>query len=90
MGRRSLLKVNILLFALYRERVGTDRLSIELGDGAMLSSAIDEVRKLVPNLAPDSAPIVAAINTEYAAIDTILHDGDEIALIPPVSGGCKR
>ena len=90
MERRSLLKVEILLFALYRERAGTGRLSLELGDGATLSSAIEEVRERFPHLAPDSAPIVAAVNTEYAETDTLLHEGDEIALIPPVSGGGRR
>lgn len=77
----------MLLFAVYRERAGTGRLEVELPQGARLEELLSEVRRRVPRLAPASATIVAAINQEYAAPDTPLHDGDEVALIPPVSGG---
>jgi molybdopterin converting factor small subunit len=46
-----------------------------------------EVRRLFPRLAPQGVNIVVAVNAEYAAPDTVLRSGDEICLIPPVSGG---
>ena len=80
-------KVRVRLFALYRERAGVGELSLELDPGATVSRLVEEVRHLYPNLAPPTVDIVAAVNAEYAAPDLVLSDGDEVALIPPVSGG---
>jgi len=80
-------KVSVRLFALYRERAGLGELSLELDPGATVSQLIGEVRRIYPNLAPPTVDIVAAVNAEYAAPDLVLSDGDDVALIPPVSGG---
>ena len=45
------------------------------------------VRRHFPNLAPPEVQIVVAVNAEYAEPDTVLHSGDDVCLIPPVSGG---
>ena len=81
------MKVTVRFFALYRERAGRNQVSLELGPGATVSQMLEEVRRLFPRLAPPTVNIVAAVNTEYAGPDTLLGDGDDIALIPPVSGG---
>ncbi|HVS28447.1 MAG TPA: molybdenum cofactor biosynthesis protein MoaE [Solirubrobacteraceae bacterium] len=76
--------VRIRLFAMLRERAGRSELELELPEGASVSDALeaDQLRALAGGL-----PLVMAINREYARADAPLHAGDELALIPPVSGG---
>ena len=81
------LNVTVRFFALYRERAGQSELSLELSPGATVSGAVAEIRHLFPGLAPATVDIVVAVNAEYAEPDTALYDGDDLALIPPVSGG---
>ena len=81
------MKVTVHFFALYRERAGRSRIALELGPGATVSHLVKEIKRLFPDLAPPTVDIVVAVNTEYADHDLALLDGDDIALIPPVSGG---
>lgn len=81
------MKVQVRFFALYRERAGCDATTLELADGATVAHLEEEVRRRFPGLAPGAAPIMVAVNAEYAGPETLLQDGDEVALIPPVSGG---
>jgi molybdopterin converting factor subunit 1 len=76
------MEVTVLLFAMLRERAGARQLTIELPDGARVSDALTELGDLASGL-----PLVMAVNREYAAEDQVLDAGDELALIPPVSGG---
>ncbi len=76
------MQVTVRLFAQLRERAGTAELSIELPEGARVKDAIDELGSLAAGL-----PVVMAVNREYADGDAPLAPGDELALIPPVSGG---
>ncbi len=74
--------VRVALFAGLRERAGTDGLELELPAGARVADALDRLRELTGEL-----PVVMAVNHEYADPGTALAGGDELALIPPVSGG---
>jgi MoaE-MoaD fusion protein len=74
--------VRIRLFAGLRERAGRDELELELPDGALVADAL----RAVDDLAAD-VPLVMAVNREYASPGDVLSAGDELALIPPVSGG---
>jgi molybdopterin synthase catalytic subunit/molybdopterin converting factor small subunit len=65
-----------------RERAGTGEVTLELPDGARVRDAIEELGGLA-----DGLPLVMAVNREYAPADQVLDPGDELALIPPVSGG---
>ena len=76
------MQVRIRLFAVLRERAAADVIELELPDGARVSDALERVGHLT-----DGVPVVMALNQEYAEPDTELHSGDEVALIPPVSGG---
>lgn len=76
------MQVNVRLFAGLRERAGRDTVELELPDGAAVDDALAQLGALV-----DGIPVVMAVNQEYAEADTPLHPGDEVALIPPVSGG---
>ena len=81
------MELNVRLFALYRERAGGNTVSVTLPDGATVADLTDEIRRQIPNLAPPEVKIVVAVNTDYADSDTILQPGDDVCLIPPVSGG---
>ena len=76
------MEVRVRLFAMLRERAGTQEVVLELPEGARVGDALAELSHLAEGL-----PLVMAINREYAAEDTELSAGDELALIPPVSGG---
>jgi MoaE-MoaD fusion protein len=74
--------VHVRLFAALRERAGRDAIDLELPDGALVSDALAAVDDLARDL-----PLVLAVNREYASRGDALSPGDELALIPPVSGG---
>jgi MoaE-MoaD fusion protein len=76
--------VRVRLFAQLRERAGASELSLELPEGARVRDALADAA--VAALA-DGLPLVMAVNREYASEDAPLAPGDELALIPPVSGG---
>ncbi|NQW24696.1 MAG: MoaD/ThiS family protein [SAR202 cluster bacterium] len=81
------MELNVRLFALYRERAGANTISVAVNDGATVADLTAEVRRQLPNLAPPEVNIVVAVNADYAAPDVILKPGDDVCLIPPVSGG---
>ena len=74
--------VTIRLFAMLRERAGAGEIELDLPDGARVRDALDRLDDLAGGL-----PLVMAINRDYADADSELRPGDELALIPPVSGG---
>ena len=76
----------VRFFALYRERAGTNTHRWELPEGATVADLTGEVRRLFPRLAPPDVQIVVAVNADYAEAETVLQDGDDVCLIPPVSG----
>jgi len=80
--------VNVRLFAILRERAGQDRIALELDAGATVDDALAALGR-DPGLAEllDRMAVAMAVNRDYASGDTELHPGDELALIPPVSGG---
>jgi MoaE-MoaD fusion protein len=79
------MEVTVRLFAMLRERAGTPELTLELPDGARVGDALAELHDLA-----DGLPLVMAVNREYADEERVLDPGDELALIPPVSGGEAR
>jgi MoaE-MoaD fusion protein len=74
--------VTVRLFAILRQRAGRDSIELELPEGARVADALAQVDDLAGGLR-----LVMAVNREYAAADHPLAPGDELALIPPVSGG---
>ncbi len=76
------MQVRVRLFAGLRERAGRKELELELPDGALVSDALERLSALT-----EGVPVVMAVNHEYADAALALHGGDEVALIPPVSGG---
>jgi MoaE-MoaD fusion protein len=80
------MRISVRLFAGLRERAGTDRLEIELPDGASVADVLAAMAS-TPVGALRPRECVVAVNREYAAADERVHAGDEVALVPPVSGG---
>lgn len=70
------------LFAALRDRAGASEIELQLPDGARVGDALALLGDLT-----DGVPVVMAVNREYADDAVSLHAGDEVALIPPVSGG---
>ncbi len=74
--------VRVRLFAGLRERAGAPAVEVELAEPARVCDALAALGDVAAGV-----PVVMAVNREYAADDAPLRDGDELALIPPVSGG---
>ncbi len=79
--------LDVIFFALYRERAGSNKLQFELPEGGTVADLTAAIRQRIPGLAPPDVKIVVAVNAEYAEPEITLHQGDEVCLIPPVSGG---
>jgi len=79
--------VRVRLFAIQRELAGAREVPIDLPDGATIEDAWSAVVERHPVLAAGRPSVRFARNGDYADPTTVLGDGDEIAFIPPVSGG---
>lgn len=80
--------VRIRLFARLREIAGDAELHRELPADATASTAWEALTAQFPDLSPYKRLISCAVNEEYAKLSTPLQEGDEVAFLPPVSGGC--
>jgi molybdopterin converting factor subunit 1 len=81
------LRIRVRLFAMQRQTAGTKELRLEVPLGSTVDDAWNAVVVTVPALAPGRAFLRFAVNGVYADPETPLSDGDEVACIPPVSGG---
>ncbi|HKO73967.1 MAG TPA: molybdenum cofactor biosynthesis protein MoaE [Gaiellaceae bacterium] len=79
------MRVTVRLFAALREHAGMGRRELELGEGARVEDVWPEL-----GLGEEPAGLVFAVNRVYVERGSALSDGDEVALIPPVSGGAFR
>jgi molybdopterin synthase catalytic subunit len=80
--------VRIRLFAILRERAGRDHVELHLRRGATVADALSALSELQPlGELLSRVPVQMAVNRDYATPETALAPGDELALIPPVSGG---
>ena len=83
----SEVRINVRLFASLREAVGRPAVELELPEGATAEDAWKALLESCPALAPRRQSLAASVNRSYAPFDTPLGEGDEVAFIPPVSGG---
>ena len=79
--------VRTLFFALYRDFAGTDELEVEIVPGSTVRELVSTLRSRGGPWSRLPAEPVVAVNMEYASLSTSLSEGDEVAFIPPVSGG---
>ena len=78
--------VSVLLFGITRDLTGRSSVSVSLSDGASVGDLLGQLHQAYPELTGIRSLLVA-VNGEYAEADQLLAHHDEIALIPPVSGG---
>lgn len=81
------MRIRTLFFALYRDLAGAPALELELPAGARVLDVVQRLRSGGGAWARFPAEPVAAVNQRYAPLTAELRDGDEVAFIPPVSGG---
>jgi molybdopterin converting factor subunit 1 len=81
------MRVTILVFARLRDLVGAPRVVRDVPAGASVETAWQALAAEFPAAAPYRAALSAAVNASYAKFSAPLAEGDEVAFLPPVSGG---
>ncbi|HEY0139264.1 MAG TPA: molybdopterin converting factor subunit 1 [Thermoanaerobaculia bacterium] len=81
------MKVRLLYFAVLRDIAGVDQTELDLVEGTTANDVWQTLRTRYPQLTDYKLPPMTAINEDYATPEAVLHDGDELAFIPPVAGG---
>ncbi len=81
------MRIRVLLFGQLKDMIGRQEDSLELEPGASLSTLIAHYAQRFPLFQGLTGSIACSINQEYAPVSTVLHEGDEVGLLPPVSGG---
>lgn len=81
------MQVTVKYFAMFRERMGASEEQVELPEGATIATIHQHVNQRLPELAPLLERSMTMRNQEYVGPEEPVCDGDEIAIIPPVSGG---
>ena len=84
------MQVRILFFGMLKDVVGSSADTLTLDDGALLGDVLAHYEKRIPKLKIMFPSIAMSVNREYAGPEVRLHPGDEIALLPPVSGGGRK
>ena len=79
--------LRVRFFARLREQAGTETVAIQVAPGSTLADVYDVLRQRHPALESDRTAVRGAINQEFAAWTAPVSDDDEVAFIPPVSGG---
>jgi molybdopterin converting factor small subunit len=79
--------IRVKLFAILRDLAGVGELSLELPAGSSVAAATETLAAQFPTLRRALPRTAAAVNQIRVTADTTLNDNDELALLPPVSGG---
>lgn len=80
-------KIKVKLFAILRERVGESEITITVPSGITVNDLNSEILKKYPQLKSFSNKFVTSVNCKVTTGDTVITSKDEVALLPPVSGG---
>jgi molybdopterin converting factor subunit 1 len=81
------MRVTVRLFARLRDIAGAAELTRDIAQGATIRSVWRQLAGEYPGLGQYERSISSAVNADYARMDQVLSDGDEVAFLPPVSGG---
>jgi len=79
--------VTVKLFARLRDIAGSPELARDVPPGATIRAVWHDLTNEFPEFANYERSISSAVNADYAKMDQVLNDGDEVAFLPPVSGG---
>lgn len=83
----SMIRIHLLFFAVLREITGQAESDLVIRSGSSARDVWESIRSQYPQLEAYPLPPLTAINMEYVSPESMLRDGDELAFIPPVSGG---
>ena len=83
------MRVRVLFFGVLKDLTGKSADSIELPDGASLRDLLAHYENRIPDLKRSLPSLALAVNQQYSGPETVLKSGDEVALLPPVSGGAR-
>ncbi|HEX3739844.1 MAG TPA: MoaD family protein [Terriglobales bacterium] len=81
------MRVRVLFFGILRDTAGKSFDEMDLADGSSLRDLLSQIESRTPQLKKSFPSLATAVNQQYAGLETVLKDGDEVALLPPVSGG---
>lgn len=81
------MRVRMLYFAVLRDIIGKSEADVTIPEGSRAADVWQMLRRDHRELSGYEQPPLTAINESYAAADSVLRDGDELAFIPPVAGG---
>ncbi len=86
------MQVRVIAFGVLKDWLGPSAAMVELPEGATAAMLLERLRTTLPERAPTQGlrGIALSVNAEYAQATQILRDGDEVGLLPPVSGGISR
>ena len=84
------MQIRVLFFGILKDLVGRPSDTLELPEGSRLEAVLSHYAGQTPRLRPLLASLAVSVNQEYAASDRPLRGGDEVGLLPPVSGGAEN
>ena len=84
------MQIRVLFFGMMKDVADTASVSIEIREGASLQDVVQRCKERIAKFAEFAACCAVSVNQEYAGLETKLKDGDEVAFLPPVSGGSGK
>jgi len=87
---RVLMQIRVLFFGVLKELVGRSSETIELPEGARVEAVLRHYSPQAPRFEAMLPSLALSVNQEYSTADSVLRPGDEVALLPPVSGGAPE
>lgn len=81
------MKLRVLFFSVLRDITGTDEIAVELPAGSTMADLLAQIETRWPKLRDWEPSMLLALDQTYVKRDAVLHDGGEVALMPPVQGG---
>jgi molybdopterin converting factor subunit 1 len=83
------MRVQVLFFGMLKDVTGKSSAAFDVRDGATISDLLLDLEAIIPAIKKSLPSLAIAVNREYAGAETKLKPEDEIALLPPVSGGSR-
>ena len=84
------MRVRVQLFARLRELAGRDEWACDVPEGASVADVWHALARAYPDVSAFATGVSAAVNADFASMRATVHEGDEVAFLPPVSGGQHR
>jgi molybdopterin converting factor subunit 1 len=81
------MSVRVLFFATYAELAGRERIDLSLAGPTSVTELLRQLRDEIPGTARIPERPLIAVNQVHARLDSMVQDGDEVALLPPMAGG---